>query len=143
MHQANDTVGSAPSVEELIPHRGAMRLVEAVLSRDARQTTARAQVRPAWPLGDGRSVNAVVLVELIAQTAAIAGGQAGEDNRGFLVGLREARFFRATVDVGTELVVEAQIVGGAGELVVFAGAVRTGDELLCTAQIQVVRVKSE
>jgi predicted hotdog family 3-hydroxylacyl-ACP dehydratase len=61
-------------IESLIPHRGKIKIISGIL--EIKETTAIgiATVNPNWPLYNEDSVNSLVLIEAIAQTAAIVDG---------------------------------------------------------------------
>ena len=59
------------TIEEILPHRGRMLLIEEVLVADGEKAVTRSTVSERWPLTDARGVDALVLIELAAQTAGI------------------------------------------------------------------------
>ncbi len=90
----------APDIQDLVPHRGRMRLLDAIVEAEPGRAVTRATVTDRWPLYAAGRVRPLVLVELVAQSAAVsfgmdrlASGEAPGEKSGFLVGLREARFF--------------------------------------------------
>jgi len=95
------------TLEDLLPHRGAMLLVGEVLAVDSRSATALFVVNPAWPMADEHGVHPLILVEMAAQTAGICNGwgriQArGKDSEqmGWLVGIKKAEFFIESLPFG-------------------------------------------
>ncbi len=83
------------TLEDLLPHRGAMLLVGEVLAVDSRNATALFVVDLAWPMADEHGVHPLILVEMAAQTAGICNGWGriqtkGKDSEqmGWLVGLK-------------------------------------------------------
>lgn len=97
----------ALNVESLIPHRGRMLLVDEIISITDEQATVLSVARERWPLNDNGQINPLILVELVAQTAGIHNslkridrhGQ-GEPTRGWLVGVKTARFHVAAIAPG-------------------------------------------
>jgi len=65
------------SVEELLPHRGRMKLVDEIIEVDEERALTRSTVTDLWPFFDGKTVNALVLIELVAQTAGISNSWGG------------------------------------------------------------------
>lgn len=123
-----------------------MRLVETRLAGADDWAEVGTVVRDSWPLCDGSSVPAVLLVEVIAQSAAVLMGWKRREvetqgGAGFLVGAREVCFNRQRVAVGAELTTRVEILRSFGMFVVFGGTVRQGDEALCSAEIQAFRPK--
>lgn len=98
---------NALTVESLLPHRGRMLLVDEILSVTDEQATTLAVARNNWPLCQGGAINPLILVELVAQTAGIHNslkrmethGQ-GKPTRGWLVGVKSARFHVAAITPG-------------------------------------------
>ena len=103
------------TIEDLLPHREGMLLITEVLRCDDQGSAARCVVKKEWPLVDERGVSPIVLVELVAQTAAINNGLQilrkegpGADHRGWIVGIKSARFHVNHLPLGTEIVVTSQ-----------------------------------
>ena len=101
--------------ESILPHRGSMLLIDKVLVLDDRGAVTRSVVTDQWPLCDGKHAQAIVLIELIAQTSGIHNGfirekreGAGTGTHGWMVGIREAHFLVDVLPVGTELVTRAE-----------------------------------
>lgn len=103
------------SLEDLVPHRGRMLLLSEVVSYDDQQARASAVVSEHWPMVTEMGVNALVLIELVAQTAAINNGwqiiqQQGmkKSHRGWIVGIKSAQLFVDSIAVGSTIVVESR-----------------------------------
>ncbi len=129
------------SVEELVPHRGIMSLLDAVQETDDYHTLASAVVKDSWPLARDGAVASLMLIEVLAQAAAAWFGwqnlQQGKPVEiGFLVGVKEARFHTPQVAVGTR--VEARIDCGIRRqsFLVMEGSVRDAASLLAEARLQ-------
>ena len=58
-------------LDKLMPHREPMRLVKRVMDVGRDWAITESVVREGWPLCRGDSVNPVVLVELVAQSATV------------------------------------------------------------------------
>ena len=102
-------------IEDLLVHRDRMLLIRQIISVDMRKAVTRAIVSDQWPLvNDGRA-NPLVLIEVAAQTAGIYNSwrlhqEQGPDadHRGWMVGIKIARFFVDRIPLGTEIITEAQ-----------------------------------
>jgi predicted hotdog family 3-hydroxylacyl-ACP dehydratase len=99
----------------ILPHREPMLLINEILVLDDRCAVTRSVVTNKWPLFDGRNINAIVLIEVVAQTSGIHNGFIREKlegtaagTRGWIVGVRQARFLVDALPVGTELVTRAE-----------------------------------
>jgi predicted hotdog family 3-hydroxylacyl-ACP dehydratase len=139
------TDASSMDVEALIPHRLPMRLVETITSVDESSIVTTAEVRDTWPtVRDGRA-QTLILIELIAQTAAVlqgwrerSEGKAGMG--GLLVGVPDAKPRAATIPVGTPLICAVHISHGAQNYLAFTGQVAGADGVLwLTGSIQSYR----
>ncbi len=133
-------------IEKLIPHRDRMKFVNAVLEITADAVITSALVSERWPLCDGSSVDPVILVEVVAQTAGIhIGWKKRRENgeKGWLVGIKEADFFRERIPLHTELITTVKDLYSAENYNVMEGTVTAGTDLLCRIQIQVFHSESD
>ena len=130
--------------EELIPHRGRMRLVERVVGLGEGWLESATRVASTWPTCDDSAVEALVLVEVLAQTAALLTGWERRDieaqgGRGGLVGVRRAHFAQDRVPVGTELLARVTVLRRVQGYRVFEGRVTDGTRTLCDGELQAMR----
>ncbi len=129
-------------IEQFIPHRGRMKLIEEVLEVDDVKAVTLCRVNENWPLfGDG-SVDPIVLIELTAQTSGVLVGWQRKHIRmggeGWLVGLKRADFFTGRIPAGTELKTRVVNLYSLDNYGVFEGTVESGS-LLAKVEIQVFR----
>ena len=135
-------------IEALIPHRGRMKLIDDVVAIDAETATTSALVSASWPLCRGTFVDPIVLIELVAQTAAVhiswkkGYGRAGR-GRGWIVGIKQADFYREEIPVGSKLLTKVRSLCQIDNYTVLEGEVRAGTETLGRVQIQVFRSSSD
>lgn len=111
---ARNPASTLPPVAELVPHAGAMRLIDELLSADATRCVARATVRDTQLFVDDAGMPAWIGIEYMAQTvAAWAGVQARAAGRkpgpGFLLGSRRYACDVAAFPVGSVLTVSVQL----------------------------------
>ena len=94
-------------IEDLIPHRERLKLIDTITFVDQEHAVTRATVKESWPLYSGDAVSAIVLIELAAQTAGVCigwnekmktSGPKGEA-RGWLVGIKKAHFYNDKIHV--------------------------------------------
>jgi len=103
-------------LDEFLPHRDRMRLVDRVLEADESGATTESIVTDRWPLCRGDEVLSLVIVELVAQSASICVGvrrrkrdpNAG-GGRGWLVGIKGADFAVPHVAVGARITVRVAV----------------------------------
>jgi predicted hotdog family 3-hydroxylacyl-ACP dehydratase len=111
--------------DRLIPHRGAARLVEAIVDVDpeAGLVVCRGRVRAGSAFASGGRAPAVVAVELAAQAAAVqhalGGAGDGPPRPGYLVAVRSASFHTDEVPVDVPLLATVRRTGQAGPLATY------------------------
>jgi predicted hotdog family 3-hydroxylacyl-ACP dehydratase len=104
-----------PSIEDLLLHRGRMLLIDEIVTLEIEAAVSRSRVSEAWPLFDGAGVPAFMVIELVAQTCGLSNGYhrrlvRGEDSnkKGFLVGIKTARFHVENLPLGADIITEAR-----------------------------------
>ena len=90
------------ALEALLPQRRPMLLLDAVLAGDTHFAVTCSIVRPEWPLAGETGVDALVLIEIAAQTAGISCSwgrlqQKGPDSeqKGWIVAIKRAELHLA------------------------------------------------
>lgn len=136
-------MGVPYDIEQLIPHRGTMCLIDRLLEVDDESVVAELRVPADALFGDATGVPAWVGVEYMAQTVAAwagsrARGRGAEPSIGFLLGTRRYQADTARFDAGAVLRVEArcELLGDNG-LGMFACRILQQDQVLATANISV------
>jgi predicted hotdog family 3-hydroxylacyl-ACP dehydratase len=132
-------------IERLIPQRLPMRVAETIDRVDDVTIQTTSFVNESWPTFENGKVSAVMLIELIAQSAAALQGWKERHEKesgigGLLVGIPDAKPHVASIALGTRLVCTVSYSHGAPNYRAFAGEVR--DEhgaLLFTCSIQAYR----
>ena len=133
-------------IQALIPHAGAMCLLEAVTAWDEQSIACVTQTHrdPANPLRRQGRLPAVMAFEYGGQAAAIHGGlrarAAGQTAPpGYLAALRDARWFVADLDgIAEPLEVDAQLLLGDQAHCLYAIQVSAAGRLLAEARIAIV-----
>ena len=136
--------GTDMDIEALIPHRDRMRLIGEALAVDDDKAVTSSTVTEDWPLYHDGAVDALVTIELVAQTAALIEGwkrqQSGRGGtKGWLVGIKGADFRLPRIPLSAILLTEVRrdyAVDGYG---VFEGTVRLGTEVLAAISVQAFR----
>lgn len=103
------------TIEDLLPHRGSMLLIEEVLEVDAVRARTLSTVRLNWPLTDERGAESLICVELAAQTAGVCNGWdriqtqgLDSDQMGWLVAVKRADFFIDHLPLGGKVEARAE-----------------------------------
>jgi predicted hotdog family 3-hydroxylacyl-ACP dehydratase len=115
--------------ERLLPHRRPMRLVEAMERVDDASILTTAVVRDTWPTAANGCVRTLVLIELVAQSAAVLQGWRERHEKetgigGLLVGIQQLTPARPTLPFGTRLACRVRITHGATNYLAFEGEVK-------------------
>ena len=102
------------TLEDLLPHRSKMLLVEEVLSVDNQQAKTLSRPQPSWPMADATGVPVLILVELAAQSAGVYNGWdriqtkgLESEKMGWLVGIKKAEFFIDHLLFDSEIITQA------------------------------------
>jgi predicted hotdog family 3-hydroxylacyl-ACP dehydratase len=133
------------AIAALIPHTGAMCLLDAVTHWDAAGVTAvsRSHRDPRNPLRTAEGLTAFSAIEYAAQAMAVHGALAGavssRPRAGYLVSLRRVECSAARVDdLEGDLVIEAQQLAVDAERVMYAFAMHVGDRKVLSGTATVV-----
>lgn len=96
------------TMEDLLPHRGAMLLIGSVLEVDAGHAVTLSTVDREWPMADRDGVSPLIAVELAAQTAGVCNGWERIQSRGlesdqvgWLVAVKRADFYIEQLAIGS------------------------------------------
>lgn len=135
-------------IENLIPHRKKIRIINEVLDVQENSAISSTVVDSDWPLFDGEAVNSLVLIEAIAQTAAIIEGykrkQRGKSGvKGWLVGIKNAEFIEAKIPVNTKLIIMLESKHSYDNYGVVEGTVKSGENILATATLQAMMLNED
>lgn len=131
-------------IEALIPHRDRMRLIGEVMAVDDDRAVTLSAVTEEWPLYRDGSVDALVTIELVAQTAALMEGwkrlKSGRGGTsGWLVGIKTADFRLPRIPLYAKLITEVRRDYAMESYAVFEGTVRVGTEVVAVVSIQAFR----
>jgi len=132
-------------IASMIPHREPIKIISEALELQDDSGIAAAVVNERWPLFDGQAVHSLVLIEAIAQTAALVEGYKRKKRgqsavKGWMVGIKSAEFHREILALQTRITVSIRSLYSFDDYAVINGIVTSGNETLLTAAIQVVRL---
>ena len=135
-------------IDSLIPHREKIKIISGMLEIQENSATSVALVNPDWPLYEDGAVNSLVLIEAIAQTAAIVEGykrkQRGKSGvKGWLVGIKNAEFKVEKIPVNTNLMIMITSTYSFDNYGVVEGTVKAGEEVLATVTLQALRLNED
>jgi predicted hotdog family 3-hydroxylacyl-ACP dehydratase len=135
-------------IEALIPHRDRMRLIGEVMAIDDDRAVTSSIVTEDWPLCHDGAVDALVTIELVAQTAALMEGwkrlKSGRGGTsGWLVGIRKADFCLPRIPLHATLITDVRRDYALEGYAVFEGTVRVGTEEVAVVSIQAFRPEED
>ncbi|MBN1365173.1 MAG: hypothetical protein JW976_10255 [Syntrophaceae bacterium] len=135
-------------IDSLIPHRKKIKIISGVLDIQENSAVSTAIVNPQWPLYEKEKVNSLVLIEAIAQTAAVYEGYKRKKKglsavKGWLVGIKNAEFYIERIPVNTNLIIMLESRYSFDKYGVVEGTVKTGDKVLATATLQAMRLNED
>ena len=133
------------NIEDYIPHREPIRIISEVIEMKQESAITSAVVNSSWPLYDGNEVNSLVLIEAIAQTAALIEGHKKKEQgkagaKGWLVGIKSAEFKKSSIPVDTRLVISVKSLYSFDNYGVIEGTVKSGEDVLAIAVLQALRL---
>jgi predicted hotdog family 3-hydroxylacyl-ACP dehydratase len=141
---------AAMAVEDLLPHRGRMRLVDEIIMVDEEKAVTRSKANEQWPLFEGKGVSPLILIELVAQTAGICNCWNGiriQGNKfvkkGWLVGIKQSRFFVDTIPLDTPIITSIENLFKLENFREIAGKATIDSKVAGEVTLQLIQVDSE
>jgi predicted hotdog family 3-hydroxylacyl-ACP dehydratase len=133
---------SSVAIEDVIPQRQGMKLLDRLVQAGGEETIAEAVVKDSWPGCLAGSLDPVMLVELAAQSAGAHVGWARliahqPVSIGLLVGVRNSWLTGRPIPVGTLLRVRIRPEYGMEGYSVFHSRVSAGEASLAEIEVQV------
>ena len=133
-------------IEEILPHRNGMKLIDSIIEVNKEGAVSESTVTEKWPLIEGDSINSIVLIELVAQTAGICIGweelkKKGKntEGKGWLAGVKEALFYRETIPLGSQIITDVRKVFDFENYHEILGMIRVGKDLVGEVSVQIVK----
>ncbi len=132
------------TLEDLLPHRDTMLLVEEIVEVDDVRALTRSRVSSTWPIAGDNGVSPLVLVELAAQTAGVCNGWKrvrrlgrDSDNSGLLVAVKKAEFYCENLQFGMVVTASSENTMDFDNFLEVTSRLFHGDELLADIVLQV------
>ena len=147
----NEKSATDMSIEDLIPHRGRMKLIDDIIRVDEEAAVTESIVKQDWPLFEGDSVSPLVLIELTAQTAGVSmgweesvlKGKDIEGRLGWLVGVKEARFHLDRIPANSRIRVSATKDFCFENYYEVVGTAEIGSQVVGEVRLQIVHPDSD
>lgn len=135
------------SVETLIPHRDRMKLIDEIVDITSEKVVTQTAVSEKWPLFRQGSVDSLVIIEIVAQTAAVLfswktgtreDGSGSGGGSGILAEIKNADFSAGRIPVNTLLATTVKPLYSADNYTVLEGTVQTAARTLGHVEIGVL-----
>ena len=137
-------------LEEFLPHRAGMKLVERVVQADACGAITESVVGARWPLVEKGRALSLVAVELAAQSASLCVGirakqknPALDGGRGWLVGIKRARFSMQALPDGTCITTRVKIEFSHENYTGIKSTAEAGGRWIADVQLQVMQSETD
>jgi predicted hotdog family 3-hydroxylacyl-ACP dehydratase len=139
----NNITLSDLTLDDLLPHRGHMMLLDKVLEVDSKHALTLCRVKKSWPMADETGVHPLILIELAAQTAGVCNGLdriqtqgIDSDQMGWLVGVKKTEFFISTLPFDSEIMARAENTYNFENLREVSCQLHLDNTLICTSLLQ-------
>ncbi len=135
------------SIEDILPHRGDMLLIDDILEVDSKHAITASVIKKSCPLMDADGVQALIMVELAAQSAGVCNGldrikKQGIDSEkmGWLVGIKRAVFHVEKIPVGSKVITHSKNVHNYDKLREVSAVVYLDEKLIGEIILQLYQV---
>lgn len=139
----NSITLSDVTLEDLLPHRDNMMLVQEVLEVDSQCARTCFVVKKSWPMADDKGVHPLILIELAAQTAGVCNGWdriqtkgVESEQMGWLVGVKKADFFVDLLPFGSTIFARAENTSSFANLREVSCELEMDDAVIATIILQ-------
>ena len=137
-------------IEDLLPHRDRMLLIDEIIEVDDEKAVTGATVTDQWPFFDGKVVNSLVLIELVAQTAGINNGWVrikkrgkNSEKMGWLVGIKQSRFFIDAVSLNARIITLSENQFEYESYKEILGITKIGPDIIGEITLQLIQIDLE
>ncbi len=132
--------------EDYLPHRDRMRLIDEIIEVNEKNAVTQATVTDQWPFYTAYSVNSLVLIELVAQTAGISNcwegiRKHGEQfiTKGWLVGIKQSHFHIHAIPLNTLITTRTENQFIFENFIEILGTVEIGSKIVAEIWLQLVQ----
>jgi predicted hotdog family 3-hydroxylacyl-ACP dehydratase len=136
-------------IEDLIPHRNRMKLIDEIVELDDAHCVTAATVSPGWPLVEDGHIDPIILIELAAQTAGVSfgwheyrQGKPTSGRLGWLVGIKNAVFYTDAIPMRARITMTVEGRKNGGTYAEISCTALVGSEAMARMQLQVFRTES-
>ena len=136
--------------EDFLPHRDRMRLIDEIIDVNEKSAVTQATVTDQWPFFSGKSVNSLVLIELVAQTAGISNcwegiRKHGEQfvTKGWLVGIKRSHFHIHAIPLNTLITTKTENQFIFENFIEILGTVEIKSKIVAEIWLQLVQSETQ
>lgn len=138
---------SSYTLEDILPHRGNMLLIEDILEVDESHSVTRSVIQTSYPLTDNNGVRPLIMVELAAQAAGVCNGverikgQGVESSKvGWLVGIKRAQFYIDCLPFGSTILTRSENIHVYDKLREVSSVLHMNEALIGEVTLQLYQV---
>jgi predicted hotdog family 3-hydroxylacyl-ACP dehydratase len=138
---------SSYTLEDILPHRGSMLLVDTILEVDATHAVTTSVIKESYPLTDINGSKSLIMVEFAAQTAGVCNGldrikAKGENSSkmGWLVGVKRAQLHVDTIPLGTTVITRSENIHNYDNLREVSAVLHMEDTLIGEITLQLFQL---
>ncbi len=139
---------AAINIEDLIPHRGKMILIDKIIDLEKEYAVTSSIVSKSWPLLTDDGVQPLILLELAAQSAGICNGWdriktqgVDSDKMGWLVGIKRAVFHIDLIPLACEIITRAENFKKYDSLREIRSVLRLHNDIIAEVTLQLFQVE--
>ncbi len=133
-------------IEDLIPHRGRMALIDEIVEFEKEYAITSSTVNNSWPLLSARGVNPLIIVEVSAQSAGVCNGwdrvqnqDTESENMGWLVGVKRASFYTDIIPLHSTIFTRSENSNKYDNLRITSSILRIDNEIIGEIILQLLR----
>lgn len=133
-------------IQELIPHSGAMVLVDDIIEKKDDFISVKTLIKDGNPFLKDDKFPTFNTLEIMAQSLVVYRGyndQSSSNRLGFLLGARKFEIIKPNLNIGDELITKTQISEDFDGMGVYESAVYVENELVASARISVFNPSKE
>lgn len=137
-------------LDEFIPHRDRMRLIDTVLEVNVERAITESIVTAKWPLVEGDYVQSLIIIELVAQSASVCVGwkkkiedPSSEGGRGWLVGIKKATLAQEKIPLNSRIITRVTTDFSFDNYTGIFGTAETASKLIGEVYLQVMQSETD
>ncbi|VAW38805.1 hypothetical protein MNBD_DELTA03-963 [hydrothermal vent metagenome] len=138
------------NIEDLIPHRGKMILIDEIVEMTPEYSLTSSTVNEDWPLLSAGGVSTLILIEVAAQSAGVCNGwdriqvKGIESSKmGWLVGIKRAEFSRDFIPLRSKIITRSENSSKYDNLRITSSVSRIDDDIIAEVTLQLFQAAND